>query len=358
MRRKHPKLKNVLIRNNSYHANFKYKGERYRKSIGRVEDFSTPEEVNDAVSKYKAQIVLGLKVEKNKAKDLKLNYLIEKYLSHLHTVSKTRRKVESHLNQVVLYFRNISITQLDKAKLSTFREDKIKQGLKPRTINHYMGALYRMIEYARDVLGIIDVNPIQGYKKCKIEKQKFRFIYPDEFKSMLQSSDRYFKLILLGGYFTGMRMSEMRLLKWDNVDIVKKEITVTNTKTSVDRVIQINETLLKALTYSFKNSISDYVFVNLKGQRYKSAEAWRRPWSKCLTNSNLKHFGFHNLRRTFITNMVKTHGKNYPLIMSLSGHTDFHTLLHYVQFVDTKLKKEAVDGLSDNLFDKSLDEFN
>ena len=216
MRRKYPKLKNVLIRNNSYHANFKYKGERYRKSIGRVEDFSTPEEVNDAVSKYKAQIVLGLKVEKNKAKDLKLNYLIDKYLSHLHTVSKTPRKVESHLNQVSLSFGNISVAKLNKAKLSTFREDKIKQGLKPRTINHYMGALYRMIEYARDVLGIIDVNPIQGYKKCKVEKQKFRFIYPEEFKAMLNCADKNFKLILLGGYLTGMRMSEMRLLRWKN----------------------------------------------------------------------------------------------------------------------------------------------
>jgi integrase len=94
--------------------------------------------------------------------------------------------------------------------------------------------------------GLIHTNPAErvgGIKRGKAETERRAFTMSEIQRLLEIASDEWQGLILFG-YFTGQRMSDLASLTWRNVDTVRKEISLVTSKTGRRQVIPIATHLL------------------------------------------------------------------------------------------------------------------
>jgi integrase len=104
----------------------------------------------------------------------------------------------------------------------------------------------------------------------------------------------YFLLIL----FTGLRREEAASLKWNQVDLKAKTVTIVDTKNHIPHVLPLSDFLFNLLTTRKNYAISDFVFSG-EGRTGYIIEP-RKVMNKIIEKSGVS-FTLHDLRRTFIT---------------------------------------------------------
>lgn len=104
----------------------------------------------------------------------------------------------------------------------------------------------------------------------------------------------YFLLIL----FTGLRREEAVRLTWDQVDLVAKTITITDTKNHQKHVLPLSDFLYNLLKSRQQNSATQFVFPGCGKTGYIVEP--RKAMKKVIEKSGVS-FTLHDLRRTFIT---------------------------------------------------------
>jgi len=132
--------------------------------------------------------------------------------------------------------------------------------------------------------------------------------------------------LVMGGYYhphilcalrTGMRIGEIKALKWKDIDFEKRQIEVrrscrrgriTGTKTDKRRRVDMTPHLTDALRelktrqkrLSLKNAqpVPEWVFAGKKGQ-ILSRVAFENALNRCLEDAKLRHIRIHDLRHTY-----------------------------------------------------------
>lgn len=146
----------------------------------------------------------------------------------------------------------------------------------------------------------------------------------EDFDTVYAEAAEHLKPILLTGLNTGMRRDEILSLKWKNVDLVKKYIHVSESKSNKSRDIGINKVLHKALNSLKYTSLEDYVFT-YDGKPIKDI---KRAFNSALRRAGVKKFVFHDLRHTFATNLVMK-GFDLRTVQELLGHQSIMMTMRY-----------------------------
>jgi len=194
---------------------------------------------------------------------------------------------------------------------------------------------------------LINKNPIQGLKLIKVGKREYRVLKDWEFQKLYNSASEHFKPVLLTAYLTGMRKSEIQKLRWQDIDLKEKNIYVRNTKNLEDRTIPINESLLNVLIELNEASVSDYVFT-YNDHPYLSDSAWYKTWRTTLNKSEIDKCRLHDLRHTFVSNLIVNHKEDFATVMALSGHRDISMLKRY-SHTREEAKRGAINKLNNPL---------
>ncbi|NSW97804.1 MAG: site-specific integrase, partial [Deltaproteobacteria bacterium TMED126] len=146
---------------------------------------------------------------------------------------------------------------------------------------------------------------------------------------------------------TGMRKFEILTLKWINIDLKNRIITLDykNTKNKRKRKIPINS-VVKNLLYSlkFKERFSEYVFLNSNNEPYKRQDSLNNVWRVALRNAEISALRFHDLRHTAATRMVERCG-NIVAVSKILGHANISTTMRYSH--PDKSLEDALESLVD-----------
>jgi len=172
--------------------------------------------VTDAIDKF----LVYLEIEKQKSK-------------------KTLENYQHYLNRFCVFLENEGVTKIEKIGLEDvqkFRlflnrfETKNKQNLSPKTQNYHIIAIRALLKY----LAKLDVKCLSA-EKIELGKSSIRsveFLTPDEVNRLLETVPAKDKIglrnraILETLYSTGLRISELRSLNVQDVDLVRKEFMV------------------------------------------------------------------------------------------------------------------------------------
>lgn len=98
-------------------------------------------------------------------------------------------------------------------------------------------------------------SPVKPYKANRSEKIQRRAFTLAEVKLMLEKApDEFWRYMVMGGFFTGLRMGDLISLTWGNVDLEAKFIRQVTVKTSTRIAIPIRNTHFLELLVKHKRA--------------------------------------------------------------------------------------------------------
>lgn len=341
-------------------------GERKRMSIVRKDEDTGEQECLDEYKRIIAEEIQGKLVAKSgtTVKQWMDNWL-ENYKklelerqTYISYESSIRNHIDTTIGNIVLQKLTTNdvqkmIGKLSKKKIVKLSKDKkeviSERLMSPGSVRKVYAILVSGLQQAQDE-GIINRNPAKAAKLPKINKTnvKQKVFTEEELSALIRAAKAeidspyanpcYYPALLLM-IETGIRRGELLGVKWSNVDFENNLILIKDTiyddkghvktkskpkNTSSIRQLPLSQTMMNILG-SMKR-ISKFVFTTRKGANINPNNFYVvfRRWCK---NAGLEGHSPHDLRHTFITNMVND-GESIPTIQSFTGHSNAITLLN------------------------------
>ena len=168
----------------------------------------------------------------------------------------------------------------------------------------------------------------------KIENSKY---YP--WKSLM------FPLAYKLAYCCGLRNSEIRNIKLEDIDLKNMSIVIRNSKNYNNRIIYYDEELTEEITNIYNNNrnFSEYLFYDANGHKLRDQvliKNFRKVWlSIGIDGSNYR---IHDFRHTFAVNNLRKcflEGKDsnvfLPSLMMYMGHSKLESTEYYLRLINT-----------------------
>lgn len=210
-------------------------------------------------------------------------------------------------------------------KLSNCEEVR---GWAPATVNRYR-ALLSLIYRLGVRNGKIAENPARLVKHRTENNARIRFLTPEEevrLRVALQAKCPEHWPEFEIAVNTGMRLSELYTLTWENVSISRRLLTVPRSKNGQVRHVPLNTPALAAFeTLRRIGSASGPVFRNKRKGRLTGPRFWFEPVLKA---ANVRNFTWHCLRHTFASRLVMN-GESLRTIQELMGHKQISMTVRY-----------------------------
>lgn len=327
----------IYQRGENWYIDFTFKGQRIRESIG-----PSRKDAEKVIAKRKTEIVENKFLDVRKDPDpITFHAFAKEYLQW----SKANKKPSSYVRD--LCSMRVLSEEFDKHnihEITTWQIEKYKakrkEKVKPATINRET-ALIKHIYTKAIEWGRCKENPAKKVKLLKGEVKRLRFLVPEEIQRLLSNCAKHLKPIVTLAVHTGMRRSEILMLRRDQVNLEQGIISILDTKNHERKDIPINETV-KAALKAVENK-GEYFFCNREGKPFGDI---RQSFGVALEKSGIENFRFHDLRHTFASNLVME-GVDLNTVRELLGHKNLSMTLRYAHLAPGKKAKAVsiLDGI-------------
>lgn len=238
------------------------------------------------------------------------------------------RWLDQHLGNKRLY-------EIDKALISKIRDFKKSEGVKNRTVNDVLQRIRGVLKCAYDH-GMIDkVPPI---KLLPEPKRRIRWLTENEEQRLIKELPDHLIPIVKFALLTGLRMSNITGLQWDQVDIRNRQAWVhaDESKTSKAIGIPLNTDAINVIC-SQKGMHREFIFT-YKRRQIKNAGA--KAWRSAVKRAGLGDFHFHDLRHTWATRHIMS-GTPLYVLQELGGWSKADTVRKYAHLSVQFLQQHA-----------------
>ena len=336
----------VFKRGNVWWIRFSHKGKIIRET-SRSENKTVAKQL---LSVRKAEIAQGkLKIKTKDNQILFSEYSLE-FLrwTRIHLKPKTFLRYRASITQLTKYLKNHKLIDITKKDMEHYKIERIKEAT-GSTINRDLACLKKIFNNAI-ADGITDVNPLIGIKFFTEPKRSVEFLSEIESKSLIQACDtEAIKTFVILGLHTGMRLEEMLSLKWEDVNLDDRLITLKNTKNNKEESIPLNNTALGQLKSLKQNCV--YVIAKDNGERYKHI---RKSWLRVIKKAGLKNISPHILRHTFATTLVRE-GADLNAVKELGRWSELKLVERY-SHVSKDHRTRVINKLDNKFQDNERDE--
>ena len=179
----------------------------------------------------------------------------------------------------------------------------------------------------------------------KLEKRLPKFIYYNDLLDIIDEATRDSdgvrdRLIIEMLYATGVRVSELVNIKYDDIDFNNRRIRVLG-KGNKERIVyygEYAEDVLKEYIATHDRNRENYLFTNSKGDKITD-RGIRYIIDKIMSKLAVKvHVTPHVLRHTFATDMLNN-GCDIKVVQELLGHSSLKTTEVYTHVTNERLKE-------------------
>ena len=199
---------------------------------------------------------------------------------------------------------------------------------------------------------LIEYNPADNISIPKQNKTLPHFLSEDEIESILRGikidtpSGYRNRIILELLWVSGMRISELSSLNYENLNLEQNEIRVFG-KGSKERIVLIPDKTKENLINYIEN-VSDLIcktpknatnplFINYNGYRLQN-QSIRKALKQCLNSIHFtKHVTPHVFRHSFATHMLEC-GADLRIVQELLGHSSIKNTQIYTHVSISRLK--------------------
>lgn len=282
-----------------------------------------------------------------------------------HWSESTREIYEMKLEHLKPFFGKLLLSDISASDIARFQRERQKAGASGREINMET-AVVRMILRKHRLWHFLEPD----FRPLRERNEVGRALTRDEIHRLLaaakksRSKSLYPALVLLLN--SGMRVSELRLLQWRNVDLLERSLTVGRSKTAggEGRVIPLNQDAYNALV-EWRTKFDDpkpchFVFPSerygLDGEEgyqngavavwnrdpEKPIGSWKVAWCACRKAAGV-NCRLHDFRHTFVSKLGEAKVADATLT-ALSGWMSRKMLERY-SHTRNEAKRRAVELL-------------
>ena len=326
----------VFKRGNLYYVDFWIDDKRIRRSTKSVKK-------SDAESM--SQLIIKDHIAKHYGKsEFSLLQLIDKYYSFIKLENKKWTDKIPHLESLAKEFGDKNLSEITYMECQEYI-NKLK-GIKrtPATVNRYISTYHHLFNFAIDY-EMLEVNPFRKVKKAK-EKSRDRFFTDEEISKILggalelsinanSNNQKLLYYIILTAIYTGMRLSEILNLKWE--DYRDHSFIVQESKSGKKRIVPAHPDLIKVL--SNLDTFKEYVF----DLNRRVPDVITKQWRSLIIKLKIKDARFHDIRHYFSSQLQKNQ-ISMITVSQLMGHSNIKTTQIY-SHTDEEQKIKAIKSL-------------
>jgi len=337
-----------------YTRNGKYYIDYYDNRMQRHREYAgcTKREAEQALVIRKAEIAQNkFGIGNGRSHTIRLNALADRYLEYKKAHITNTSRIETIFRAMLPFFGNRFIDEITSLMVEDYkikRSRHIKRNgekISPACVNRELACLKHMYTMAI-TWGFIEHNPAKGVKLFRENNERLRYLTQDEAQRLVEAATPHLKPIIIMALNTGMRYGEIAALKWKDVDLDGRNITITRSKNGQMRKVPINENLYETLLAHKGDVPGDgYVFCQGgSGIPYKSV---RKSFITATKAAGIDDFKFHDLRHTFASHLVMK-GVGIATVKELLGHKTLAMTIRYSHLSDAH-KKNAVNLVAESL---------
>ena len=256
---------------------------------------------------------------------------------------RTRANYQGHIHVLKAHFADRYIDEVRKTHIAEFVAQKKRDGLKPPTIRRYLATLSSLFTFA-ERSGWVNQNPLARFDKRSLPEAqpRTRFLSREEYRRLIAAAEPHLKPIVEMAVETGLRSEELLGLKWEQIDLDRREIRLVETKSKQPRVVPLSDRAVAVFVATSRIGDSPFVFTNPRtGNRYKTV---KRAFQTACRRSGIEDFRFHDLRHTFASWAVQKGADLYRLSRIL-GHSTLQMTTRYAHLAPEQLH-EVVKGMA------------
>ena len=281
--------------------------------------------------------------------------MIERFIQYIqsekryseHTIAAYKRDLDQFSLFLEKKYGIKDILAVNSEIVRSYIIDLKDEDLKNRSINRKISSLRSFYNYCLREKQI-SVTPLFGVKSMKQPKELVKFVPEHDIKKMqFEQNDDFLvrrdEVVFEILYQTGMRQTEMRSLRDDDVNKISKTIKVHG-KRNKDRIIPVGEELLAMIENyivirdrQFPNRNSSSLIVDDKGNEASPQFVYGLIHEMLKGITTIEQKSPHVLRHTFATHLLNR-GADIRAIQKLLGHSSLNSTQIYTHNTIDKLK--------------------
>ena len=334
---------------------FTHRGRQYRQST-ETEDRKLAIRIFD---KLKGEIAEGKWFEQPQGERCTFKDLTDKYMAEYSAVNKaesSQRRDKSLFNHLNEAFGHYDLTEITPAMISDYKVQRRGEGVSPRTINYELTVMSHVFTIAMTEWQLTVDNPVKRVRKERINNKLERWLTTEEEAKLLKASPQWIQDIIVFAINTGMRQSEILDLKWGQIDMDRRTLTISEQKNRSIDTLPLNGSAMKILAARYREGVNldRYVFPN--GCRHRIvASNLMRAYRQAVEKAGIAKIRFHDLRHTFASRLVQNGAdlfavqklgrwKNTSMVMRYAHHYT-ESLRATIEMMD-KGKTQIITNLS------------
>ena len=321
----------VYKREENWYIDFYACGRRIRQKVGPSKKLA-----EQILNKVKTAVIENKYLDIRKKPKVNFETLVEQYLGYAKTNKRSWDRDRRSLKCLSRCFGGKYIYEITAHQIENYKMERSKT-LSPASVNRELACLKHMLNKAVE-WDMLETNPAKKVKLLRENNQRLRYLTQEEIEKLYDSCAEHLKPIVRTALFTGMRISEILRLKWEDIDFKQGIIFVRDSKNGEMKEIPINDQLMFTLkSPKFK---SPYVFAQEDGRPRFSV---RTAFENAVKRAKIMDFRFHDLRHTFASHLVMS-GVDLITVKELLGHKTINMTLRYAH-LSPDHKRHAINCL-------------
>jgi len=281
--------------------------------------------------------------------------LLSDYLEDAARGKSTQYAIHKVIHWIKMLRATTRMDDLNTAWMEKFQAALLTQaGVSPRTCEHYCNTLRAQFKRAlRDKILVED--PGAGVPHIKVAEKMKPHLELWEVEKLIATPiggqrtgiGPAIRQAWLFGVATGLRISDIRTLRWADIDREGHRISKVQVKTGQVVNIPIKDEAWELIKDPAPDA--DLVFPRIASiKNIENTNPYLKKWGEDAGLS--KSIGWHIARHTDATQLLES-GADVYTVMKLLGHTKIETTMKYAAVTNQK-RQSAVDNLPDYGFDK------
>jgi integrase len=264
--------------------------------------------------------------------------LWERYLAYARTHKRSWKRDEQMYGNLKAFLGTANLKNITALRVEEFQQNRVRE-VAPATVNRETALLKHMFNMAERWGFYQGSNPVRWVKFLPEDNLQFQTVSEQDERRLLECSPPYLRELIVFAINTGLRYGDLLDLKWEEVDIEERRLSLIMGKTRRRLEVPLNDTTAAIIAEKHAVRHGPYVFYNpATGDRFLNLKSG---FKAILKRAGLTGITWHTLRHTFASRLTRS-GVDLVTVKELPGHSSINTTMRYAHTNhETKLRAVA-----------------